>query len=258
MAARIVVVAGPQSGTELWVEDEVARFGGDAGCELSLNGAGLESHVFTLRYADGRYTLFNRSGDSLRIESNVVAPGDGGAWRPGHAVHLAGGTVLQLDTDGDGAPQRRPGPGVSLPSMAATALADEDPVAIDQSLTDGGKPKSKTLQSVLVGVLFAAAFFIIISDDPKPKASSSSARPFADVLADLRTAPGVSPDLWIRFSEAYAWSYRGRTVEADAAYRRLRDRIELEKIELIGSGKDVPAALADAETFVKGRVASGK
>ncbi len=257
MPAQIVVVGGPQAGAALWIEDEVIRFGGDAGCELALGGAALEPHVFTLRYADGAYTLFNRGSSALRLDSNSVASGSGTTWRRGGRLELPGGTVLVLETSGDGAPARQAAPGAASPT--ATFAAEAEPVAVDLP-TDVAAPaakKSTTGQALLVGLLFAAAVAILLMDDPQSGGAAADAPRFPAVLAALKASTEVSPDLWIRLDEAYALDYRGRTTDAPAAYRRLRDRLELEKREFLAAGKPVPPVVGEVEAFVKRKLAEG-
>ena len=258
MPAQIVVVGGPQAGAALWIEDEVLRFGGDAGCELALCGADLARHVFTLRYADGAYTLFNRGTTALRLASNSVASGSGATWRRGGRLELPGGTVLVLETSGDGAPARRAAPGAASPT--ATFAAEAEPVAVDLP-TDVAGPlaagESTTGQALLVGLLFAAAVAILLMDDPQSGGAAADAPQFPEVLAALKASTEVSPDLWIRLDEAYALDYRGRTTDAPAAYRRLRDRLELEKLEFVAAGKPVPPIVGEVEAFVKRKLAEG-
>jgi len=258
MPAKLSITAGPLAGSELWIEYDVVRLGADDDCELQLVDAGLDPHVFTLRYSDGRYLLYNRSPQSLKLDSKAVEPNGSDTWRHGKTLQLPGGTSLKLETSGDGAPEVRAAD-APLPSLAASAEAMQADVPVPVGGESGEAPAAKkTGQTVVVGLLFAAVIGVLLMEEPTAGAPGTKVKSFVELSADLRKDSSLTPDLWIRFSEAHAAAYRGRAAEADAAYRRLRDRLEWEKTLLEQAGKSVSPTLLDAEAYVKQRVAGAR
>lgn len=260
MAAKITVVEGEHAGTELWIEYEVLRFGSDPSCELSLDDPAVEPHALTIRYSDGRYTVFNRGGSPLQLDALTLAPSESGIWKSGKNLRTAGGLLLRLETSGGGMPERRVVD--DLPSLPADVV--ESPVrasaaAGDRDAAPAGEPAKKSnTGAVAVGVLFAAAAaFILLGDVGKPNPSSAGAQPaktFAEVVKELQSDPDCAPDLWIQLDRVYAEAYRGKPADAAVGYQRLRDRIDWEKNLALSAGKTVPEALLDADAFVKQRL----
>ncbi|MCE9606396.1 MAG: hypothetical protein K8U03_15985 [Planctomycetia bacterium] len=254
MPAKLTVTAGPLLGSELWIEYEVVRIGSADDCELQLVAAGQEPHVVTLRYAEGRYLLYNRGAQPLRLDAKLVEPNASEEWRKGKTLQLPGGTSLRMETTGDGAPALRAA-ATALPTLAATAEAMQAEVAVPLALQSvEGAKKKQTGQAIVIALLFAAAIGVLLMDDPKPNAAGTKTKTFAELSTELRNDASLTPDLWIRFSEAYTSAYRGRADAAEVAYRRLRDRIEWEKSMLAQDGRAVPASLLEADAYVKHRL----
>jgi hypothetical protein len=254
MSAKLVVTAGPLVDSELWLEYEVVRIGSGDDCELQLVDACVEPHAVTLRYADGRYLLYNRSSQTLRLESKLVEPNGSDTWRNGKTLQLPGGTSLRLETTGDGAPVPRRDD-TPLPTLASGAeglpIATAAPAG--NALPTPPK-KNDTGQVLLVALLFAAAIGVLLMNGPDTKPVGEKAKSFAQLSAELRKDDSLTPDLWVRFSEAYTAAYRGRADEAQQAYRRLRDRIDWERNLLLQAGKPLPQTLLDADAYVKQRL----
>ena len=255
MPAKLLITAGPLEGSELWIEYDVVRLGSDADCELQVVDAGLEPHVFTLRYSDGKFTLYNRTSQPLKLDSKLVESNGSNVWRSGKTLELAGGTTLKLETSGDGAPAPQ-----AVETARPTLVTSAEAFDVGPAVPAGGAvaetaPKKKTGQAIAVALLFAAALGVLLMEEPTAAPAGSQVKSFGELSAALRDEKSLSPDLWIRFSEAYAAAYRGRTEEADAAYRRLRDRLDWEKSLLSQAGRPAPPTLNDADAFVKQRLA---
>jgi len=257
MPARLIIADGPLAGGELWIEDTAVRLGRDSGCELQLDDPTLDAHALTIRYADKRYTVFNRGAATLQLDTLVVAPGESGVWRSGTSLFFAGGTVLTLETSGDGAPARRAAKPVAAPSLLSAAVADDAllsaPTAEAAAAADEAKKQADNKAAIVALVFVLAAVGIILSDlyAVAPTAGGKPIPTFAELMPRLKATPEIAPDLWVRLSETYASAYRGDAAAAKREYRLLRDRIDWEKNSLLSQGKPVPDALADAEAFVK-------
>lgn len=261
MPAKLIVAEGPEAGSELWIEYEVARLGSDAGCELRLDDPSLDPHAVTIRYADKRYSVYNRGAAPLQIDALIVAPGESGVWRSGTSLFFAGGTVLTLETSGDGAPARRAAAPLAAPSMISAIAADDTLITAPNGAdAAAGAKKQAGNGPAIVAVVFivAALGIILIGDDAGP--ANQNGRPvptFAELVPRLQATPEIGPDLWVRISETYAVAYRGDEAVAKREFRALRDRIDWEKNALLSEGKPIPESLLDAEVYVKSRMAGG-
>jgi len=258
MPARLIIAEGPLAGGELWIEDVAARLGRDSGCELLLDDPTLDAHALTIRYADKRYTVFNRGGAPLQIDALVVAPGESGVWRSGTSLFFAGGTVLTLETTGDGAPGKRAAKPLAAPSLISAVAADDalvsTPTAGDIAAAETKKKADNKAAVVAVLFICAALGVILLGEDAGAPANGDKPIPtFAELIPRLKATPDIAPDVWVRLSETYAAAYRGDEAVAKRDYRLLRDRIDWEKNALLSQGKPVPEALVDAERFVKSK-----
>lgn len=263
MPAKLIVVDGASAGAELWIEYEVLRFGSDASCELALSDPAVEPHALTLRYGDGRYTVFNRGSAPLTLDSLTIAPSESGHWRAGKTLRLAGGPALKLEITGDPAPARRPADAYVPPVATGVEAAGVLPTAGGEGddAAAAAKPEKSSTAAILVGLLMAAAaMFLLFSDEflPADTSAAAAAAPpeFAEMVSLLQTEPECASDLWVLLSQAYAEAYRGDEDRAAAAYCRLRDRIVWEKNLLLTQGRPIPAALDQAERYVKHQLTS--
>ena len=263
MPAKLIVVEGVETGSELWIEYEVLRLGSDSSCELVLADSGVEPHALTVRYGDGRYTVYNRGSAPLQLDAVTLAPSESGVWRTGKTLRFAGGLALKLETSGDGAPTRRPTEATTRPVREAVPVSNAplEEVAIGGAPSEP-KPEKSNNGAIIAGVLFAiAAVFILFSDDflPSGPAAGGEKAPaaFSEVVSLLQNDPNCAPDLWIQLSKSYADAYRGDEVRSAAGYRRLRDRIVWEKNQLLTQGRPVPDALLEAESFVTQQITPG-
>ncbi|MBA4017485.1 MAG: hypothetical protein C0483_09965 [Pirellula sp.] len=264
MPAKLIVVEGAEAGSELWVEYEVLRFGSDPSCELVLADSGVEPHALTVRYGDGRYTVFNRSSAPLQLDAVTLAPSESGVWRSGKTLRFPNGSALKLETSGDGAPTRRPLPADPQPVREAVPVAGASPddVAIGGGSPSEPKPEKSNTGAIIAGLVFAvAAVLILFSDEFLPSGPAAGEEkapaPFSEVVSLLQKDPNCAPDLWIQLSKSYADAYRGDEVRSAAGYRRLRDRIVWEKNQLLTQGRPVPDALLEAESFVTQQITPG-
>jgi hypothetical protein len=248
VSAIIKVISGPQAGEELWIEYEVSRLGGDAGCELHL--AGAEPHALTLRYSDGRYNVYNRGSQPVTLDGSSVDVGQAGIWRSGRDLKLGDGTVLRMAIEGDGAPSRRP------EEAAVEPRADVDIMAVEGGPTTDEAPKKKSnnLQLVAVIALFAGAALVLFAGGDGEDEAALPKKSFDEVAVVLRQEQNLPPDLWLMFNAAHVAEYRGREEEAKQAFERLRDRVEWEKNVLLAEKKPVPASLIDAGRYIADRL----
>ncbi len=259
MSAKIVVVAGTQAGAEHWIEHDILRVGSDKACELCLQDTGIDPHALTIRYANQRYAVYNRGSSKIRVDQLIIDPNKNSIWKPGGVLRFAGGAVLRLDTDGNGAPERseqKVAPTI-VPSEANVDENAAEPALEDAADTAPANSAQKQLQLVFAVVFFGAAIAAILwsgSSEETPPATIS----FDVLVTQLRDAKNISPDLWVRLSEARAMASRGRKAEASQAYRRLRDRVELEKDHFVANRRLVPHVLDDLEDYVKNRLAASK
>lgn len=259
MPAKLIVADGPLAGGELWIEYEVARLGSDSGCELQLDDPSVDSHAATIRYADKRYTVYNRSRAPLQIDALVVAPGESGVWRSGTSLFFGGGTVLTLETSGDGAPARRAAMPSAAPSVLSNIVADDAAVttAGGAAPQDVEAKKKADNKAAIVGMVFIVAVLGIILTSDDAGTTSANGKPvptFAELMPRLKATPEIAPDVWVRLSETYAAAYRGDAATAQREYRLLRDRIDWEKNSLLSRKEPIPEALLDAEQFVKSKM----
>lgn len=259
MPARLIIADGPLAGGELWIEDSAVRLGRDSGCELQLEDPAIDAHALTIRYADRRYTVFNRGGAPLQLDTLIIAPGESGEWRSGKSLFFDGGTVLTLETSGDGAPARRVSKPLTMPALSSAAVVEDAIVSAPGSgdaATTEAKKKADNKAAIVAMVFVLGAVGIILSGDDAG-APNTGERPiptFAELAPRLKASPEIAPDLWVRLSQTYAEAYRGDDAAAKRDYRLLRDRIDWEKNALLSQGKTIPEALVDAERFVKSKI----
>lgn len=256
MPARLIIADGPLAGGELWIEDTAVRLGRDSGCELQIEDPALDPHALTIRYSEKRYTVFNRGSAPLQLDTLIIAPGESGDWRNGKSLFFNGGTVLTLETSGDGAPARRVSKPLAAPSLIAAAAADDAlvgaPTVGDAGATEAKKAADNKAAIVALVFVLAAVGIILSGDDAgAPTAGGKPVPTFAELMPRLKATPEIAPDLWVRLSETYAAAYRGDSAAAKREYRLLRDRIDWEKNSLLSQGKPIPEALTEAEQFVK-------
>lgn len=264
MPAKLIVVEGVETGSELWIEYEVLRLGSDSSCELVLADSGVEPHALTVRYGDGRYTVYNRGSAPLQLDAVTLAPSESGVWRTGKTLRFAGGLALKLETSGDGAPTRRPTEATTRPVREAVPVSNAplEEVAIGGGASSESKPEKSNTGAIIGAMFFAvAAVLILFSDEflPSGPAAGDEKAPaaFSEVVSLLQNDPNCAPDLWIQLSKSYADAYRGDEVRSAAGYRRLRDRIVWEKNQLLTQGRPVPDALLEAESFVTQQITPG-
>src|SRR5690349_4034146 len=120
MPAKLVIVSGLSTGTELWVEEVVSRIGSDPHCQLCLADAGLAAHAATLEFRDGDYHLYNRAGQSVVLAGRELPPRGSGRWPAGQELRLTETLSVRLEVSGDPAPSARP-------LIHSAAEADEPP-----------------------------------------------------------------------------------------------------------------------------------
>jgi hypothetical protein len=234
MPAKIVLVSGPGSGREMWIESPVLRIGGDAGCGLRLDGA--TSHLATVEYRPGGYVIHDRSKRGLTIEGSRVAPGRSASWPSGRLVLLDSGHALMLEASADPAPSRRPA------EVARRPAAEK----IDRLLGTGGP--HRRIRTIAAAIMATAlpAMFLLPSPHPAPRTEPVIV---ADLLAATRVlGRGAQATYRTRvgreLQRARIAELRGEPDTAQAVYRQVRDALLIAR----GPGRDF-ADHWSAETF---------
>lgn len=224
MSAKLVVVDGPSSGTEFWIEDEVLRIGGDANCAVCLPAPGVAAHVATLEFRSGNYLLHNRNPLPILLNGKALAQNASTPWPPNGTLQLTPDLVLLLLIEGDPAPSKRPARAIVLPEADEPSHLTAEP-----ALAPGG---SKTLmQLVVIVVLFGLAGLLLLLDRKKnaPVADRDVPVEFAKLIHELRDAPadGSAGNAALRsvLQEARVAELRGHKDQARMKYTRVTEML---------------------------------
>jgi hypothetical protein len=272
MPAFIHIVSGTSSGERLQLTEEVSRLGSDPGCSLWIDEPSLAALALTIRYKDGQYTVYNRTGGTISVAGRVVESNRNGPWRNGEELRIGDALAMQLLLEGEGRPQPTHAvplqdyPAPILPPLAATPVPTMRRAKVDPPTSPGSIPapeefnpqviptpassptkkaapgkKSNPVQALLAAGLFGIAIFVILSDDGF--FSSTPAGPkleWDDVGSKLALSVNsygepwaqIAGNLWMRLSEARQLELRGQNERSQAILIHLRDHIEIEKNRL--------------------------
>src|SRR5262245_60508036 len=165
MPARIIIEAGARSG-EYPIEQDVVLLGKDGTCAARPAELAAVGHAATLEYRQGRYTLYNRLPQPVKVGAQAVGVRGSREWRPGERVQLGEAVVLRLEVDGDAAPSRAAPQAVVIPDLPEAPAAEKP----------AEKKKSKVLPILLLTAcvgLAVASFFA--KQDEGPTAGQGAA-----------------------------------------------------------------------------------
>ena len=269
MPARIVSLTGPTRGQAFPIEKDVSRIGGDPGCDLHVPG--LPPVALTLRYHNGRYEVFNRSGVPLEIGGRRVTDSAPAAWQDGEELALGGGAALRMSIEGDGAPARGAPAAVESPELsrepadeemsADTRDAGREP-AVEEATTRN--VSSRGMQVAVILLCIVVGGFLLLEDatqaDPQAVSRANAERGFTVVTTQLAKEvseggpnAAAAKALQEMLYEARVAQLRGNTGTAAKQYRRARDFL-LSRVR--GSPSAAPKGDADAYRYVLEQLAS--
>lgn len=89
---------------DFWIEKKVIRLGSGSDCDLRIDDPAVSSHLGTLRFRNGAYVFYNRSGDALQIGGQPVESDGSAKWNSDESLECSDGLNLQLRIDGDPSP----------------------------------------------------------------------------------------------------------------------------------------------------------
>lgn len=225
MSASVKVLSGISSGTEYWIDRPVMRVGSDPAAEICILSADLSPHAITIEHRKGVYLVYLRSGDSARIDGQLVCAGQPAIWAPNHVLDLNGEHELLLRVAGDPAPSAKPA--ASNPWEGDPELADETHVSGRDPVSAEARPiqavsRSRMASWLVTGICAAALMALLLVDPPRP-AAGSTAFSFASVVQNAMKSPRTSPALVRRLQHAQAALIRGDRDAARQYFSDLRD-----------------------------------
>ncbi|MEM8945555.1 MAG: hypothetical protein AAGD11_10245 [Planctomycetota bacterium] len=83
MPAQLRIFPNGGQTTCVWIQSDVVRVGASSDCDIEIQG--LDSHLATVVFREGRYLLVNRSQQPLLLDGQEIAPGGEAIW-PDQAV----------------------------------------------------------------------------------------------------------------------------------------------------------------------------
>lgn len=244
MTAKIIVLTGPAGGREHIIREHVMRIGSDPACGLQLPG--LSAHAVTVRFSDGAYNVFNRSGRDIDLEGQAVKENSSAVWEHGQDLQISQETLIQLQVDGDPAPRAA---GDSVVFRAATieevdepapANPDQDDVSDEPGPSPEQTAAAKTRnQMLLLGGLALAFVGLLVASEMKSSTVGSAQGPGALHLEtltaqidELNKRPETTPDLreyWqdirTKLQDARIAENSGRAAAARDMYAKLRQKL---------------------------------
>jgi hypothetical protein len=108
MSTVIESWAGDENRDAYWIEKKVLRLGSGADCDLRVDDPAVPKHLATVRFRNGQYVLYNRSGKELQIADRRVAPNGSATWHANEELVLTADTTLRLIVDGSPDPVPQP------------------------------------------------------------------------------------------------------------------------------------------------------
>lgn len=256
MPSRIVVQFRGIIRAEHLITGDVIKVGGDADCHICVEGQ--PGYLFLLRFDGGRYTVFNRSGHGLNLESQKLETNGSGVWQNGEDLCVDEDLVLTLRIDGNPEPIYQ-----DIANMDAVTLAniesdepDEVVMSIDEQDETAKTPISSTLLQigVIMACLFAFGILIYLDQtgtaDVGPRDEAAVEMEFTTCISgiqqEINEFPAVSETLRaIRadLQEARIQELRpGHKSTALGLYRRLWLRLSEYRSKDSGEFIDCPAS----------------
>ncbi len=104
MSAIIEIWIDDEVQSDFWIEKTVTRLGSSDDCDLRIDASSVPSNLGTVRFRNGKYVFYNRSGAALQIGENRVDKDASLSWQPNQKMEFADGHVLQLRVEGDPRP----------------------------------------------------------------------------------------------------------------------------------------------------------
>ncbi len=242
MTAILRATAGPSTGSEFWISEEVFRVGGDAASDWRLQE--LEPHALTVQFRQGRYAVINRGSVPLEIDGIEVPPGRSAAWAVDGELHI-GPTTLWLWSDGDPTPSARP--------HFLEEVEDEEEVQPGEAATAPAPRRSLVGLTLALGA--SLAFVWATSRSPEASGDSSIDQQFEAMV--LRIQDTISADdplmgsLRPTLQEARVSEIRQQSATALSRYRAARDLLLARQLPETGYLTEVEHKTA---AFVESRI----
>jgi hypothetical protein len=233
MPAKIVVLQGPNTGQEYWIERSPARLGSDPSLEICLGPASPGRHCATLEYNGGRYVLYNRSPAPFDLEGQAVAPQSSAVWANRQRLRLGPLLVVGLSIDGNPAPARQPLPAVTVDDFDVSDedLGPGDDNSADAAVSPPAAPRrTKQAIQVVVTVVCFLGVGLMLMTAPQP---GGAERPpeavrdeFAGIVKDLgEVADQDHRDLALQLQAARSAEIRGEWSRARMLYNHTLARL---------------------------------
>lgn len=269
MPAKIVILTGAKRGTEYLIQDDVVRIGSAANSQLQIPD--LPPHAVTVRYSDGTYYVYNRTGGLIDLEGEDIAENGMSPWLNGQDLQLNQKTILQLRLVGAPAPQiiatadNAFHTGISLevdeelPETVEPDL-DDDETGSDAKSQEAEKARKFRNQLLLLGVLGVLFVGLVVLDSIKSKqpvkASVNVDVALSGLIRQLTDAIDENPDpksQWKQFwsltkkglQDARISELRGNREKALEQYKILRQRLILH----VNAFKSDPSKRAEETDF---------
>jgi hypothetical protein len=277
MPSQIAVLTGPAVGTVFPIEESVIRIGSDPQCSIRLTD--IPPHAVTLRFQDGRFQAFNRSGHLIELEGTAIPDGKSADWEAGQDLQLSTDVILQLQIDGDPRPAKRHAPTaahVSLIGADADEVREEMQDGIDDDEDESTKAGGSGIgsQLAILGLLLVAFVGILVADElfNADSVSSLSEKEIQEkydlLVADIDrylkddALPADRPQwemLRTLLQDSRIEEVRGHSDEAAAGYQRLRHFLLSQRnqagVFAGGGASEAPAPTSDLDEFASDRLA---
>jgi hypothetical protein len=244
MPARIIVESGARPG-EYPIERDVLLLGSDgtvASLPAELTGAG---HAATLEYRQGRYTVYNRLPQPMRLGAQPLAVRGSREWRPGERLYPSDAAVLRLEVEGDPAPARAAPKAVVVPDVP-------DGPAEEKAAKKGG---SKWWQYALIAGCLVLLIGSFLANRDEPPAEGAPGVDIDKLVEDLRKQEGDGgPSVAALLKEARASELRGLRGEANRMYQRVAIILRQRHGEGLTTASE---AEKKADAFARSRLSAG-
>ena len=108
MSAVIETLVDQQIRDRFWIEKNVVRLGRGADCDVAVDQPGIPSHLATVRFRNGQYAIYNRSGRRMSVADREIGAEGSGDWFAGELLQITPEIALRLLIDGSPAPSCQP------------------------------------------------------------------------------------------------------------------------------------------------------
>jgi hypothetical protein len=220
MPAKIIIEGG-EAMPPFSIQEEIFRIGSSAQCKLRLPRPDLAGHIASVEWRDGKYLLYNRSKQVLRLQGKPIEPGKWEPWLPGTRLDLGGGLTLLLEVSGDPAPtsERK-----QIDVKDVIPDVEDDPGKKTASSTGAGKNLWQV--GVLIGCVVLAALSFVFAPQDTPSGQTvnkpTGGITLEQLIDELRQQEQDGPDSLANLLErARMAERRGFSAEAAGLYRRV-------------------------------------